>query len=242
MKKEKILLICVPILCVVIAILGFLKLDLTTENLDAINFKAEYEELNGKKVTDKLSYSTLEIDEDNPIKYSNFDEILDVIKNKTGVIYLGFPGCPWCRSALPVLLDAADENEIKTIYYMNILSERDTYVVEDKKLVYAKDDEGNEKKGTKGYFKLLEALDKHLTEYVVSFEGKEYKTGEKRIYAPSVIFVKEGKVLGIQVSTVESHKSGFDKMTEEQIDELYGIYEDYMLEMKKTTCSSDDAC
>ena len=146
MKKEKILLICVPILCVVIAILGFLKLDLTTENLDAINFKAEYEELNGKKVTDKLSYSTLEIDEDNPIKYSNFDEILDVIKNKTGVIYLGFPGCPWCRSALPVLLDAADENEIKTIYYMNILSERDTYVVEDKKLVYAKDDEGNEKK------------------------------------------------------------------------------------------------
>ena len=88
----------------------------------------------------------------------------------------------------------------------------------------------------------MEALDEHLTEYVISFEGKEYKTGEKRIYAPTVIFIKEGKVLGLHVSTIDSHKSGFDKMTDEQVDELYGIYENYILDMKKTTCSTDSAC
>lgn len=241
MKKEKILLICVPILCVIAAVLAYLRI-VNNESTDAFKFKEEYEEYNGVKATDDLTYSSLDIDEDNPIKYSNYDEILNVIDKKTGIIYLGFPECPWCRSALPVLFDVVDDNDIDTIYYLNILNERDAYVVEDGELVYQTDAEGNEKKGTEGYFKLLEALDEHLTDYTISFEGKEYETGEKRIYAPTVIFVKEGKVLGLHVSTVESHESGFDKMTKDQKEELYGIYEDYILEMKETTCSSDDAC
>lgn len=240
MKKEKIFLIVIPILCVLATIFAYLKV--VKNETDAIRFKNEYEDYNGVKVSDKLSYSKLNIDEDNPIKYSDYDEIIDVIENKTGIIYLGFPECPWCRSALPVLLEAADENDINTIYYLNILNERDAYVVEDDKLVYQTDDNGNEKKGTAGYFRLLEALDEHLTDYVISYEGKEYETGEKRIYAPTIIFVKEGKVLGLHVSTVESHMSGFDKMTKDQVEELYGIYEDYILNMKETTCSSDSAC
>jgi len=242
MKKEKIILICLPILCAIAAIIAYLKVINVKDNEDAIKFKNEYEEYNGVKVSNDLEYSTLDIDEDNPIKYSNYNELLNVIKKKTGIIYLGFPECPWCRSALPILLEVADDNDIDTIYYLNILNERDSYVVENDELVYATDDEGNEKKGTKGYFKLLDALDEHLTEYIVSYKDKTYETGEKRIYAPTVIFVKEGKVLGLHVSTVESQKSGFDKMNEEQIEELYGIYEEYILEMKKTTCSSDDAC
>ena len=48
----------------------------------------------------------------------------------------------------------------------------------------------------------MEALDEHLTEYTISFEDKTYETGEKRIYAPTIIFVKEGKVLGLHDSTV----------------------------------------
>lgn len=240
MKKEKILFVCLPVLCAIAAIIAYLKV--ININKDGIKFKEEYEEYNGVKISEKLSYSNLDIDENNPVKYSNYNEIIDVIKNKTGVIYLGFPECPWCRSALPILLEALDKNNIATLYYLNIKEERDSYVVEDGKLVYQTDDEGNEKKGTAGYFELLEALDKHLTDYIVSFEGKEYNAGEKRIYAPTVIFVKEGKVLGLQVSTVESHKSGFDKMTDEQVNELYGIFEDYILQMKNTTCSSDTAC
>lgn len=242
MKKEKILLICLPILCALAAIIGYLKVINNNNNEDAIKFKEEYEALNGVEVTEDLKYSKLNISENNPIKYSNYDELLEIIKNKTGVIYLGFPECPWCRSALPILFDVVKDNDIKTIYYMNILNERDSYVVQDGELVYAVDEDGNEKKGTKGYFKLLKALDKHLTEYTVSFEGKTYETEEKRIYAPTVIFVRDGKVLGLHVSTVESQKSGFDKMTDEQKDELYAIYEDYILEMKNATCSSDSAC
>ena len=242
MKKEKILFIALPVLCAVAAILAFTFVGKKEINEDALKFKEEYEKLNGTVAFGEIKYNNLEISENNPIKYSSYDELIEVIKNESGIIYLGFPGCPWCRSALPILLDVAKDNDISTIYYKNIKDDRDAFVVEDDKLVYQLDEEGNEKKGAKGYFELMDALDKHLTEYVVSFEDKEYETGEKRIYAPTVVFVRDGKVLGLHVSTVDSHKSGFDKMTDEQVDELYGIYEEYILEMKNSSCSSEDAC
>lgn len=242
MKKEKILLIGLPILCLIAVIIGYLKVTNNNANEDAIKFKEEYENLNGTIAYSDIKYSNLEISDNNPMKYSTYDEILDVIENKSGIIYLGFPECPWCRSILPVLLEVANDNDINTIYYLNIRNDRDSFVVEDGELVYEKDEEGNDKKGTEGYFKLLDALDEHLTDYVISYEDEEYDTGEKRIYAPTVIFVRDGNVLGLHVSTVSSHKSGFDKMTDEQKEELYGIYEDYILEMENSTCSSDSAC
>lgn len=238
-SKEKIIITTLPILCAIAAIFAYIKIINTNAdvNKDALKFKEEYESLNSNE-----KYLSIEIDENNPIKYANYDQLLETINNGTGIIYLGFPGCPWCRNALPVLLDVAKENEVKTIYYMNILNERDSFVVEDKKLVYAKDEEGNEKKGTEGYFKLLEALDDHLTDYVVTFEGKEYKTKEKRIYAPTVIFVRDGEVLGLHVSTVDSQENPREALTKKQYNELFSIYEDYIIKVKGGTCSIGTSC
>lgn len=233
MNKEKIIIIALPILCAVAAILSYLKLINT--DVDSAKFKKEYESLNEKGIEIKIS-------EDNPIVYADYDKLLEIIENGTGIIYLGFPECPWCRNALPVLFDVAKENKVETIYYMNILNERDSYIVEDEELVYATDEEGNEKKGTEGYFKLLDALEEHLSDYVILFEDEEYETGEKRIYAPSVIFVRDGEVLGIHVSTVDSHEDPRKKLTEEQYEELYTIYEDYIIETKGGTCSIGTSC
>lgn len=240
--KEKILMIFVPVLCVLLAILAYLKfLGNQTITKDSIKFKEEYEEYNGKEVYGS-KYQKLDLNPNNPIKYSNYEEILDVIENKTGIIYLGFPECPWCRTILPVLFDVSKDNDINSIYYLNIKNERDSYVVEDGKLVYQLDEKGNEIKGTKGYFKLLKALDKHLTDYTISFDGKTYETGEKRIYAPTVIFVRNGKILGLHVSSIDSQENGFDKLNKKQKEELYNIYEEYILEMNRKTCSDGSAC
>lgn len=242
MKQQKLLMILVPILCVVAAIFSYLNIvNKENSDSDSVKFKKEYEAVNGTEAYGN-NYKELNVNSNNPIKYSDYDELIDVIKNKTGIIYLGFPECPWCRSALPVLLDVAKDNNIDTIYYLNIKNERDSYVIEDGKLTYALDDDGNEIKGTEGYFKLLEALDEHLSDYVINFDDKDYEVGEKRIYAPSVIFVRDGEVLGIHVSTVTSHESGWDNLTEEQYEELYSIYEDYVLELKNSSCSLDSSC
>ena len=145
MKNEKKIFILATVMCAVLVALAYLRLvgnNNVTE--DSIKFKEEYEELNGKEATLDRKYKELDIEEDNPIKYSNYDEIIDVIKNKTGIIYLGFPECPWCRTALPVLFDAAKENKIDTIYYLNIKNERDSYAVENGKLTYVLDENGKE--------------------------------------------------------------------------------------------------
>lgn len=237
--KKNIIMILGTVMCVLLASIAYLKIANTTN--DALKFKEEYESLNGTEAHGK-KYSNLEISMDNPIKYSNYDEILDIIENKSGIIYFGFPSCPWCRTALPVLFDVAKENNIETIYYLNILNERDSYTLEDGKLVYATDEDGNEKKGTEGYFKLLKALDEHLTEYTIVYEEETYEVGEKRLFAPSVVFVKEGKVLGVHVSTVVSQTDPYKPLIEEQYNELYAIYEGYIFEMNESTCSKDSAC
>lgn len=241
MKQQKILMILTPIVCAALAIISYLGVK-NSEFSDALKFKKEYESLNGKVSYGENKYKDLNISKNNPIKYSNSDEIIDVINNGTGIIYLGFPECPWCRTAVPVLLDVAKDNKIDKIYYLNIKDERDSYVIEDGKLTLALNDDGEEIKGTEGYFKLLDALKDNLSDYIISYEDKTYEVGEKRIYAPSVIFVKDGKVLGIQVSTVEGQTDPFKNLTEEQYEELYSIYEGYANNIYSSTCDINSSC
>lgn len=231
MKYVKILLIVVIVLLVTAC---------KNKQTDAIKFKNEYESLNGKKINGHV-VKNIKISKDNPIKYSSYDEVLDIIKNKTGIIYLGYPECPWCRTALPVLFEAAKDYKIDTIYYINMKNERDYYEIKDGKLVYKKDENGKSIKGNKGYFRLLKALDNNLKEYVLTdSDGKEYKTGEKRIYVPFIIFAHDGKIVGTHTSTVATQESGYDDLTEEQFDELNGIYANYIKELVNNYC--DEAC
>lgn len=240
MKKEKVLLIVLPIILLILVLLSYFKI--SSLNTDAMKFKREYEKYNNKKIDSGKEYLNLNIKSNNPIKYKSADDLIDIISNKTGIIYLGFPECPWCRNAISVLLDVSEENDIKDIYYFNIKNERDSYTLEDSKLVYEKDENGNEIKGTKDYSKLLKALDSVLFDYVLEIDGKKYETGVKRIYAPSVIFIKDGKIIGIQVSTVESQTDPYKKLTKDQYNELYDIYTDYVVKMKSSTCSIDKSC
>ena len=198
---------------------------------DALKFKEEYEALNGKLNDDGTkSYLEIEIDKENPIKYSNYEEINKVLDEGTGVILFGFPECPWCRNAIPELIDIANDLELKTIYYINNLEDRDI-----RKL----DDEGNivvEREGTKDYQKLLEKLGENASVY-----GGLEDTTIKRIYFPTVVFVVEGEIIATHVSTVES-QSGEDPykgMTDNQKEELQLIYRDNILKVLNTSCEEE---
>lgn len=231
----KYLKICVVVLSILLLIAC------SNKESDAKKFKDEYESLNNKTSVSGHKIKSLKISSNNPIKYSNYDEIIDVIKNKSGVIYLGYPDCPWCRTAIPVLLEAAKDYKIDTIYYLNIKYDRDYYEVKDNKLVYQKDSNGKEKKGVKGYFKLLKLLDKELDDYIVKdSDNKEYNVGEKRIYVPLIIFVNDGKIIGTHTSTVDTQESGYDNLTDEEYDKLNGIYAEYIKQLVNNYC--DEAC
>lgn len=197
---------------------------------DAKKFKDEYETLNDKiNDTNNKKYLEVNIDDDNPIVYASYDEVIDLIKNDTAVIYFGFPECPWCRNAIPVLIDAANELGIEKIYYYNAVS------IRDKKSL---DENGNiviEAEGTKEYKKLVELL----YDYLPVYSGLN-DDSIKRLYLPTVLFVKEGKILGQHTSTVDSQKDPYIGLSDEQYIELKTIYFDYINKTFDVVC--DEAC
>lgn len=198
-------------------------------NQDAINFKNEYEALNNKNLEGNQVYKKIEISEENPIIYASYEEIEKIISEGTGVIYFGFPECPWCRSIVPVLLDAAKENGIDKVYYFNALS------IRDKKHL---DQDGNivvDDAGTAEYSKLVSLLYDWLGEY----QGLN-DSSIKRLYFPTVVFVNEGNIIAAHTGTVDSHTNPNEELTELQREELNQIYSNYMLRTLGVVCGTDE--
>lgn len=227
--KKNILIIIVAVLIVLVTTFSIFKNNTNVET-DASKFKKEYESLNNTyNESSKHDYVKVEIDNDNPIVYSNYEEVVDILKNKTGVIYFGFKECPWCRNAVPVLIDAAKELGIDKIYYYDNKDSRDQKSL---------DENGNivtEKEGTDEYKNLVEIL----KDYLPSYDGLN-DNSIKRLYYPTVVFVKDGKILSLHTSTVDSQKDPYTPLTTKQKNELKQIYMDGMNSVYDVLC--DEAC
>lgn len=163
---------------------------------DALKFKNEYEELNSQSVK-------MEISENNPIKYASFDEVVNVLTTGTGVVYFGFPGCPWCRNVIPVLFESATENNIETVYYFNPREIRNN--------------------GDDSYQKLINILSDYL---------EVDEDGNKTLYVPDVYFVKDGKIVGNHLSTVDTQTDPYTALTEDEKNELKNIYQELFNKIK----------
>lgn len=189
---------------------------------DALKFKNEYEQFNHQQENDQ-SYSSVSIPEDNPVEYASFEKVFQILEQGTGVIYFGFPECPWCRALIPVLLEVAEDVGVETIYYLNALEDRDILELDDKNKVVTK------KEATKEYQRLVEKLDAYLSDYVLTTKKKkEIQTGKKRLYFPTVVFVKDGEVVGFHEGTVESQVDPKKELSEQQKEELVQQLKEYM--------------
>ena len=141
--KKNIILSAAVVVAAIISLFGIYIKQSKIVNTDSIKFKEEYESLNGKENDNGKEYLNVSVDSSNPIVYSSFQEIYDVIEKGTGIIYFGFRECPWCRNAVPVLLDAAKELNVNKIYYFNALSIRDKKHLDDNGNIIT-DEEGTE--------------------------------------------------------------------------------------------------
>ena len=206
------------------------------DNTEAIIFKNEYETLNNMvNENNGKSYKELIISSNNPVDILSEEETISLLESGTGVLYLGFPECPWCRSMLPVLLQTLDNMNIDKLYYLNIKDKRDTLTLNSKNKVEVT------KEGTQGYYKMLELMDDVLEPYyLTTSKGKKVDTKEKRIYAPTVVFIKNGEILGIHVSTVDSQTDPYEKLTLEQEEELSNIFSELINKVYNVNC--DEAC
>ena len=106
------------------------------------------------------------IDKENPFVYSYGAEIVDIIKNRTGLIYLGFSSNDWSRYYVRYLNEVLEANNVKKVYYYDLLKDRVKY--------------------TKPYRELEELL----TDYLY-----ELDSGKIAISTPAFIIVNDGKIV-----------------------------------------------
>lgn len=218
------------ILVLVITLTACEKVDKST---DAYRFKEEYESINGEDNGSGNNYRTLDISIDNPFVYQSSEEIAERIENKeTFVVYFGFAKCPWCRSVIEQLIKGAKDNNIDTIYYVDVLEIRDTYQI---------DEDGNvkqTKEGTKGYQLLIEQMKEVLSDYTLSdANGEEVLVGEKRIYAPNVVAVVNGVPEKMVEGISEQLTDPYAELTDEMKEETYNSFKCLWECMKKGTLS-----
>ena len=134
------------------------------------------------------------------------------------MLYLGFPTCPWCRNIVSVLNEAGKDYGIAKINYYNIKEIRSNYSFDDTNKLVKTD-------GSTLYTYLLEKLDSFLEDYTIQDnDGKEIQTGEKRIYAPTVVFIKNGEIKQVIEGTVDSQKDPYTLLDDFQKEELKNKY------------------
>lgn len=239
MKDNRLFMIIVTILAAIVLVLNIQKVISNNSQTDGIKFKEEYEKLNGKKNDQGKKYREITIDSKNKMVYKTTEEVLELIdKKKSFVLYFGFDTCPWCRSVVPTLASISKELN-QEVYYIDVKDIRDTFELDDDnkpKLV---------KKGSKDYSKLLEKLESVLEDYTLTdSDNNEIKVGEKRIYAPSIVIVIDGKAKELTTGISDKQTDGYMKLTKEMEKDTYNKIKKVLKQVsdKNNTCYLDKGC
>ena len=126
--------------------------------------------------------------------------------------YLGFPECPWCQAYVPYVEEVAKKVGIDKVYYFNILEDR--------------------KNNSEKYQKIV----KILNEYIPNDEE-----GNKRVFVPALIVVKEGKILLFNDETsldTKGYEIPEDYWKNEGSEDLKLLFEKSFNEVKSNVCKS----
>ena len=190
MKSKGIIITLGIIIVILIGIIIFLLVGNNKEEetvlSDAARFSQEY---------------TL-VDKNNKFVYSDIDEVIDVLEDGTGIVYLGFPECKWCQQYVVYLNEVAKDRGISKIYYYNIREDRE--------------------KNTKDYQKIVSLLKEYL---------EEDEDGNPRVYVPAVTFMSNGKILGFDDETAYDTK-GYDDpgeyWTDKEVEDLKDRLNSYL--------------
>ncbi len=197
-------------------------------NKYALEFKEEYESINGTTNNSGKVHRTIIIPKDNPFHKVEQKEIVKMIEEgKTFYLYVGDPLCPWCRSVLEKSIEVAKKKGVKEIYYIDIWDDNGNEILRDK---YELKDGSLEKtvEGTEEYKKLLKYFDSVLTKYTLTdSDGNKVDTGEKRIYAPNFFYVEKGKVIRLVEGISDKQKDSREELTKEMLDDEQKIFEDF---------------
>ena len=121
-------------------------------------------------------------------------------EKKTGIMYFGFPDCPWCHDVVPILEKVSKEMD-ESVYYVRT------------------------RKGKKDNYEKLYTEDqrKCLVGYVGEYMS-ENEEGVVSLYVPLVVSINHGVCVSGHVGTVEGHDAHKREIKESEIKEVYDIF------------------
>ena len=190
-------------------------------NTDSIMFKKEYESLNSN-----IEYAEVEIPSDNPFVYITDEKLVEKLENKEDMVVLfGYSKSNDTRNILNNLLKASSNLNIETIYYLDILNIRNELEMNENNEVVTK------KEGSIYYTKMLELLGDTAEDYIIN--GEIVGT---RIYAPSILVVKNKKIEGI------INGKSYQESVEEREKESYNMIYEHLKKYNNNTCDVNEAC
>jgi hypothetical protein len=133
------------------------------------NNKDNDEDENKVVITDAIKFSKeyTGVQEKNIFVYKTADEVVKILENGTGIVFMGFAACPWCQAYAPILNDVAMDIGIDKIFYCDI-----------------REDRANE---TEAYKKIVSLLGNNL-----QYDDE----GNHRVYVPDVSVVVNGEIMG----------------------------------------------
>jgi thiol-disulfide isomerase/thioredoxin len=254
MKKSIIVGLAVFIFATVVGVGSWLAFsgdrDKESENTvteDMIQFKEEYEALNGLETAAGRVNQTISIPEFNLIRYTTPEEILEIAENGTGLIFFGFPQCPWCRQMAPLLIDVALDMGLDTIHYIDLLAIRTTWQLQDGVPVMTNPGHPRYQDLLTAFRSVLEPMELNPF-HITDADGNRFDTGELRIFVPTVVAIRDGVIVDSHVYTVPASIPGnpygnqWNPLTNEETRYLRAIYERVISALLGNDACTEIAC
>lgn len=196
MKKKNILILLGVVILVILIISSYFIFFKKDKNItDAEKFAKEYTKLSN----------------DNVFTYKSLKEVNKILEKGTGVVYLGFPECPWCQEYVKYVNEVAKKVGLDKVYYFNIREDRTN--------------------NTEDYQTTI----KLLRDYLPTDEE-----GNPRVYVPLIAVIQNGKVVITDYETAEDTK-GYDTPEEywanEDLDALKTRLEKAFNTVKSNVCT-----
>ncbi len=196
MKKKNILILLGVVILVILIISSYFIFFKKDKNInDAEKFAKEYTKLSS----------------DNVFTYKSLKEVNKILEKGTGVVYLGFPECPWCQEYVKYVNEVAKKVGLDKVYYFNIREDRTN--------------------NTEDYQTTI----KLLRDYLPTDEE-----GNPRVYVPLIAVIQNGKVVITDYETAQDTK-GYDTPEEywanEDLDALKTRLEKAFNTVKSNVCT-----
>ena len=197
-KKIVLSAIIVLIIAIIILIIIFNNKD---NNNDASKFSNEY----------------TNVPINNKFIYVDAKEAVDILQNKTGILFMGFSDCLWCQDYAKYLNEVIMDTTISEIYYLDIYNDR--------------------KKDSKEYKEIIKILNNNL-----SYDDM----GNHQILVPSTTFVLNGMVINYDDETsyvssdMNSKKDYWTDDKVRQFKDKIGSYTNDLI--NNGVCNDNNAC